>query len=126
MRAALRSSLCFGSVLGAALVLAGCAGRMANPEPAQWVYDKYYTCRDIRAEKDRIYQAMVDRGVEQAKLHSRDNDLMARTIPFLPPGLAATDETRWSSSAKAPQEIEIDALKARDQHLDGMATDRGC
>ena len=126
MRAALRSSLCFGSVFGAALVLAGCAGREANPEPAQWVYDKYYSCQDIRAEKDRIYQAMQDRGVEQAKLHARDNDLMSRTIPLLPPGLAAMQESRWSSSARTPQEIEIDALKARDAHLDGMASDRGC
>lgn len=126
MRAALTSGILMGSVLGAALVISGCAGREANPEPTAWVYDKYYTCQDIRAEKDRIFQEIQARNVEQGKLKSRDNDLMARTIPFLPPGLAATDETRWSSSAKTPQEIEVDALKARDAHLDGMASDRGC
>jgi hypothetical protein len=114
-----------GSVLGAVL-LAGCAGREANPEPTQWVYDKYYTCQDIRAEKDRIFTEIEARNVEQAKLRARDNDLMARTIPFLAPGVAAVDETRMSGSAKTAQEIEIDALKARDAHLDGMATDRGC
>ena len=114
-----------GSFLGALLV-AGCAGREANPEPTQWVYDKYYTCQDIRAEKDRIFQAIEDRNVEQAKLRSRDNDLMARTIPFLAPGVAAVDETRMSGSALTAQEIEIDALKKRDAHLDSMAADRGC
>jgi len=113
-------------VLGTSVLLASCAGREPNPEPVAWAYDKYYTCKDIRAEKGRIYQAMQDRGVEQAKLRQRDNDLMSRTIPFLPPGLAAMDETRMSSSAKTPQEIEIDAFKARDAHLDGMAADRGC
>jgi hypothetical protein len=113
-------------VLGTSVLLAGCAGREPNPTPTQWVYDKYYTCQDIRGEKDRIYQAVQDRGIEQAKLKARDNDLMARTIPFLPPGLAATDEARWSASKKSAQEIEIDALNARDAHLDGMAADRGC
>jgi len=121
----MRAALTLGLV-GAALVLASCAGRQPNPEPEQWVYDKYYTCQDIRAEKGRIYQAMQDRGVEQFKLHARDNDLMARTIPFLPPGLAAVDETRMNGSKKTAQEIENDALKARDTHLDGMAADRGC
>jgi hypothetical protein len=108
------------------VLLASCAGREANPETTQWVYDKYYGCKDIRAEKDRIYQAIQDRNVEQASIRSRDNDLMARTIPFLPPALAAVDEARMSGSAQTAQEIEIDALKARDAHLDGMATDRGC
>jgi hypothetical protein len=113
-------------LLGAGLMLASCAGRVANPEPVDWAYDKYYGCKDIRAEKDRIQQAIQDRGVEQAFIRSRDNDLMARTIPFLPPGLSAVDETRMSSSAKTPQEVEIEALKARDAHLDSMAADRGC
>jgi hypothetical protein len=31
-----------------------------------------------------------------------------------------------SSSAKSPQQVEIDALTARDQHLDQMASARGC
>ena len=115
-----------GSALGAALVLAGCAGREPNPEPTQWVYDKYYTCQDIRAEKDRIFTQIELRNVEQAKIRARDNDLMARTIPFLPPGVAAVDETRMSGSRKTAQEIEIDALKARDAHLDDMAAARGC
>lgn len=108
------------------MLLASCAGREANPEPAEWVYDKYYSCQDIRAEKDRIAQEMRNRNVEQAALHSRDNDLMARTIPFLPPGLAATQESRMGGSEKTPQEIENEAMKARDAHLDGMAADRGC
>jgi hypothetical protein len=114
------------SVLGAVVLLAGCAGREPNPTPTTWVYDKYYTCQDIREEKDRIYQAAQDRGVEQALIRQRDNDLMSRTIPFLAPALFAVDETRMSGSAKTAQEIEVDALKARDAHLDGMATDRGC
>src|SRR5256885_6789803 len=114
------------SLMGAALLLPGCAGRLANPEPVDWAFDKYYTCQDIRAEKDRINQAFLDRNVEQASIRSRDNDLMARTIPFLPPGLAAVDEARMSGSAKTSQQIEIDALKARDVHLDSMAADRGC
>jgi hypothetical protein len=113
-------------VLGTAVLLASCAGREANPETTTWVYDKYYTCQDIRAEKDRIFQAVEDRNIEQASIRSRDNDLMARTIPFLPPGLAAVDEARMSGSAKTAQEIEVDALQARDKHLDGMAADRGC
>jgi len=120
----MRGVLTWG-LLGTALFLAGCAGRDANPEPVDWAYDHYYSCKDIRAEKQRIQQAMLARGVEQAKLHSADNDLMARTIPFLPPGLAATQETRMSQSAKTPQEVEIEALKARDAHLDSMAADRG-
>lgn len=126
MRAALTSSLLMGGVLGAAMLLAGCAGREANPEPVAWVYDKYYTCQDIRAEKDRIFHAIQDRNVEQASLRHRDNDLMSRTIPFLPPGLAAVDESRMSGSRKSAQQIEVDALQARDKHLDGMASDRGC
>jgi hypothetical protein len=121
MRAAL--TMC---VLSTAVLLASCAGREPNPQPVAWAYDKYYTCQDIREEKGRIYQAMLDRGVEQERLRQRDNDLMARTIPFLPVGAAAIDETRTSGSAKTPQEIEIEALKARDSHLDGMAADRGC
>jgi hypothetical protein len=121
MRAAL--TMC---VLGTSVLLASCAGREPNPQPVEWAYDKYYTCQDIREEKGRIYQAMQDRGIEQERLRQRDNDLMARTIPFLPAGLAATDETRWSGSAKTPQEIENEALQARDAHLDGMAADRGC
>ncbi|GAB2174806.1 hypothetical protein DLREEDagr8_03640 [Dongia sp. agr-C8] len=121
MRAAL--TLC---VLGTSVLLASCAGREPNPTPVAWVYDKYYTCQDIREEKDRIAEAMRDRNVEQASLESRDNDLMARTIPFLAPGVAAIEETSVSGKAKTPQEVENDALLERDKHLDGMAADRGC
>ena len=121
MRAAL--TIC---VLSTSVLLASCAGREPNPQPVEWVYDKYYTCQDIREEKDRIAAAIRDRNVEQASLESRDNDLMSRTIPFLPPGLAALEETSMSSSAKTPQEIENEALQARGAHLDGMAADRGC
>lgn len=121
MRAAL--TLC---VLSTFVLLAGCAGREANPEPTQWVYDKYYSCKDIRDEKDRIAEATRDRNVEQASLESRDNDLMARTIPFLAPGVFAIEESSASGKAKTPQEIENEALLARDKHLDGMAADRGC
>ena len=121
MRAAL--TLC---VLSTSVLLASCAGREPNPEPVAWVYDKYYTCQDIRAEKDRISEAMRDRNVEQARLESRDNDLMLRTIPFLAPGTMAIQESSMSSKEKTPQEIENDALLARDKHLDGMAADRGC
>jgi hypothetical protein len=113
-------------ILSTSVLLASCAGRDANPQPTASVYDKYYTCQDIREEKGRIYAAVRDRGVEQASRRSRDDDLMARTIPFLPVGLAAVDETRMSGSAKSAQEIEIEALDARDKHLDGMAADRGC
>ena len=121
MRAAL--TMC---MLGTAVLLASCAGREPNPQPVAWAYDKYYTCQDIREEKGRIFQAMQDRGVEEQRLRQRDNDLMARTIPFLPVGVAAIDETRTSGSAQTPQQIEIDAFKARNVHLDGMAADRGC
>jgi hypothetical protein len=121
----MRAALTLG-LLGATVLIAGCAGRDPNPEPVDWAFDHYYTCQDIRAEKDRIYQAVQDRGVEQAKLRSRDNDLMARTIPFLPPALSAVDESRMSGSAKTAQQIEIEALKERNTHLDGMAADRGC
>jgi hypothetical protein len=121
----MRAALILG-LMGTGLVLGGCAGRLANPEPVDWAMDKYYTCQDIRAEKDRINQEFVNRNVEQASIRQRDNDLMSRTIPFLPPGLAAMDETRMSSSAKTPQEVEIEAFKARDQHLDQMASARGC
>jgi hypothetical protein len=110
----------------AGALLAGCAGRLANPEPVDWVMDKYYTCQDIRAEKDRINQAFVDRNVEQVSIRKRDNELMSRGIPLVSPGIAAIDSTRVSSSAKTPQQIEIDALKARDAHLDQMASARGC
>ena len=121
----MRAALIF-SVLGTSVLLAGCAGREPNPEPTQWVYDKYYTCQDIREEKDRIAEAVRDRNVEQASLEARDNELMIRTIPFLPPGLAAMEETSMSGEAKTPQQVENDALLARDKHLDGMAADRGC
>ena len=82
--------------------------------------------KDIRAEKVRITQAMQDRGIEQASIRQSDNDLMSRTIPFLAPGTFAIDESRTSGAAKTPQEAEIEALKARDAHLDAMAADRGC
>lgn len=121
MRAAL--TIC---VLSTSVLLASCAGREPNPEPVSWVYDKYYTCQDIRAEKGRIYAAIQDRNVEQASIRSRDNDLMSRTIPFLPPALAAVDEGRMGGTEQTAQEVEVDALKARDAHLDGMASDRGC
>jgi hypothetical protein len=121
MRAALMIS-----VLGTAVLLASCAGREPNPQPTQWVYDKYYTCQDIREEKGRIYAEAQKRDIEQAFIESRDNDLMARTIPFLAPGVAAIEETSVSGEAKTPQEVENDALLARDKHLDGMAADRGC
>jgi hypothetical protein len=121
MRAAL--TLC---VLGTSVLLASCAGREPNPQPVASVYDKYYTCQDIREEKDRISEAMRARNVEQASLESRDNDLMARTIPFLAPGVAAIQETSVSGKAKTPQEVENDALLEREKHLDGMAADRGC
>jgi hypothetical protein len=74
----------------------------------------------------RIAQAIQDRGVEQGSRRQADNDLMSRTIPFLPVGLAAVDESRMSGSAKTAQETEVEALKARDAHLDSMAADRGC
>jgi hypothetical protein len=113
-------------LMGAAALLGGCAGRLANPQQVDSAFDKYYSCKDIRAEKDRINQAFLDRNIEQASIRQRDNDLMSRTIPFLPPGLMAVQETRMSSSAKTPQQVEIDALKARDQHLDQMSSARGC
>lgn len=122
----MRAPLIVGLLGAATLALGACAGREPNPEPVSWPYDKYYTCQDIRAEKDRIYQAMLDRHVEQAEIHQRDNDLMSRTIPFLAPGVMAVEQTRMSSSAKTPQQVEIDALKARNEHLNGMAADRGC
>src|SRR5712675_1580904 len=121
----MRAMLILG-LIGAAALLAGCAGRLANPETVDWAFDKYYTCKDIRAEKDRINHEFLLRNVEQASIRSRDNDLMARGIPLVSTGWAAVDETRISSSAKTPQQVEIDALKARDAHLDGMAADRGC
>jgi hypothetical protein len=121
----MRAALILG-LMGAGLVLGGCAGRLANPEPVDWAMDKYYTCQDIRAEKDRINEASLRRNVEEASIRQRDNDLMSRTIPFLPPGLAAVDESRMGGSTKSPQQVEIDALKARDQHLDQMASARGC
>ena len=121
MRAALTLS-----VLGTTVLLAACAGREPNPQPVQWAYDKYYTCQDIREEKDRIAEAVRDRNVEQASLESRDNDLMARTIPFLAPGVAAIEEASVDGDALTPQQTENDALLARDKHLDGMAADRGC
>jgi hypothetical protein len=121
----MRAALMLG-LMGAGLVLGGCAGRLANPEPVDWAMDKYYTCQDIRAEKDRINQEFLNRNVEQASIRSRDNDLMARGIPLVSTGWAAVDETRIHSSAKTPQQVEIDALKARDTHLDAMASDRGC
>ena len=113
-------------LMGASALLGGCAGRLANPEPVDWAFDKYYTCQDIRAEKDRINQEFLARNVEQASIRQRDNDLMARGIPLVSTGWAAVEETRLSSSAKTPQQVEIDALKARDQHLDQMASARGC
>jgi len=121
----MRAALMMG-VLGTVVLLAGCAGRNPNPETTTWIFDKYYTCKDIRAEKDRIAEQVRARNVEQASLRSRDNDLMARTIPFLAPGNFAIQESRTSGSAKTPQEIENDALMERDKHLDGMAADRGC
>jgi hypothetical protein len=120
----MRAILMFG-LLGAVLTVGGCAGRDANPEPVDWAYDHYYTCSDIRAEKTRIQQAMVDRGLEEETIHRNDNDRIARSIPLFP-GLASVNETRMSGSTKSPQQVEIDALKARDTHLDGMAADRGC
>ncbi len=110
----------------AGALLAGCAGRLANPEPVDWAMDKYYTCQDIRAEKDRINQEFVNRHVELASIKQRDDDLMSRTIPFLLPGTFAIDEARGGGSAKSPQETEIEAMKARDAHLDQMASARGC
>jgi len=110
----------------AGALLAGCAGRLANPEPVNWAMDKYYTCQDIRAEKDRINEAFLRRNIEQAAIRQRDNDLMSRVGTMVTPGIAAIEETRVSSSAKTPQQVEIDALKARDAHLDAMASDRGC
>ncbi len=52
----MRAALTF-CVLGTSVLLASCAGREPNPQPITWVYDKYYTCQDIREEKDRIFQA---------------------------------------------------------------------
>jgi len=121
----MRAVLMLG-LLGAAALLGGCAGRLANPQPVDSAFDKYYTCQDIRAEKDRINQAFLARNVEEASLKQRDDELLARGVPLIPPGFAAVQETRASSKAKSPQQIEIDALKARDAHLDGMAADRGC
>jgi hypothetical protein len=120
----MRAILAFG-LLGAVLTVGGCAGRDANPEPVDWVYDHYYTSKDIRAEKARIQQAMQDRGIEEATIHRNDDARIARSIPLVP-GLASVTETRMSSSEPTPQQVEIDALKARDAHLDGMAADRGC
>lgn len=126
MRSVFMRSLLTWGLVGAGLVLAGCNGRLANPEPVDWPYDRYYSCTDIRAEKVRIRQAAQDRGVEEYLLRQEDNDLMARTIPFLAPGNFAIQETRTSSSAKTPQQVEIDALLERNKHLDAMAADRGC
>ena len=128
MRAVLTSRFMAVGILSAAAgaLLAGCAGRLANPEPVDWAMDKYYSCQDIRAEKDRINAEFLNRHIEQASIKQRDDDLMTRTIPFLLPGVAAIDESRTSGSAKTPQEVEIEGLKARDAHLDQMASARGC
>ncbi len=48
---------------------------------------------------------MRNRNVEQASIRSRDNDLMARTIPFLPPALAAVDEGRMGRTEQTAQEV---------------------
>ena len=66
----MRAALILGFV-GGALLLSGCAGRLANPEPVDWAFDKYYTCQDIRAEKDRINEAFLRRNVEQAKIKQK-------------------------------------------------------
>jgi hypothetical protein len=113
-------------LMGASALLGGCAGRLANPQPVDSAFDKYYTCQDIRAEKDRINQAFLARNIELASLKQRDDELLSRGIPLIPPGFAAVQETHASGKALPPQQVEIDALKARDAHLDGMAADRGC
>src|SRR5262249_29918728 len=116
MRAAL--TIC---ILGTTVLLTACAGREPNPQPVEWAYDKYYTCQDIREEKGRIADAMRDRGIEQASIRSRDNDLMARTIPFLPVGLAAADEGRLGRTDQTAQEGGMQGLEERHKHLDGIA-----
>ena len=111
--------------MGAALLLGSCAGREANPEPVDWAYDHYYTCKDIRAEKARIQVAQQNRGIEQAAIKQSNDEMMTRSVPLFP-GFFAIDESRVSSKTPSPQQAEIDALKARNAHLDSMAADRGC
>ncbi len=51
---------------------------------------------------------------------------MSRTIRSCRRDWRRWMRSRMSGSAKTAQEIEIEALQARDKHLDGMAADRGC
>jgi hypothetical protein len=101
------------------LLLAGCAGRTANPVPIVQAYDDGLSCQQIATE----IQANETRGVQLAAeaKSSRNRNIGVGVVGGILfwPALFALD---LSGAAKA----EAEALKSRSEHLANVRVGRGC
>ena len=115
---------CAGGKVGDEIVLLEFAWLAAEPRISAHTTN-FHGHDGIEDVATATKEVLADRGVEEATIYRNDNERIARSIPLVP-GLASVSETRMSGSEPSPQQVEIDGLKARDAHLDGMAADRGC
>jgi hypothetical protein len=102
-----------------ALLLAGCAGRTANPVPIVQAYDDDLSCQQIAAEIQANEARAVQLAAETKSSRNRNIGVGVVGGILFWPALFALD---LSGAAKA----EAEALKSRSEHLANMRVGRGC
>lgn len=112
------------SLIWGVLVVAGCAGRSANPAQEATIYDRYMTCQQIRAEVAKNYETQSALIRQQNDLEEKNDTIKVLSIAF-PPGFFAVDNTVEGDYGTSPQDIEHRALATRNRHLIAIAQARG-
>lgn len=112
------------SVMLAALLATGCAGRSPNPAQEATIYDRYMTCEQIRAEVARNYEAQSALVREQVWQEEKNDMIMGLSLAF-PPGWFGLDMGVEEDYPNSPQQIEHSALATRNRHLIAMAQKQG-
>lgn len=114
-----------GSILLGVLVLAGCAGRIANTVTTERPLDHDLSCPQIRAEIAQNDDQIHALNLERAAQERYNRNTAASYIPLWLPGLFALDKTVMKDG-EHPQRTEALAYKARNDHLIALQKDNGC
>lgn len=125
MRKNFASTTLMAAVLVSAGLLAGCAGRMANPTPEVSIFDRYMSCEDIRREVASNYEEQSDLVREQVWAEEKNDMVMGLSLAF-PPGWFAVDQTVEGEYGQSPQQLEGSALATRARHLISLAKEDQC
>lgn len=107
-------------VLGlSAVALTACMGREPDPVAVQSERDYSLSCTALKAEKEGNYERL--RYLRREQDGSGDMNIVAGSVAaaVFPPALVATD-------VSDAEEVEMRALRQRNDHLENLRVVRGC